>query len=100
RPPELYTLSLHDALPISSRAEYRLMLREDNADLRLTETGRRLGIVDDVRWDAFNRKRDAIGREQERLKSTWVNPKSLPAELAVRSEEHTSELQSRVDLVC
>src|SRR5207247_6509860 len=84
RPPELYTLSLHDALPISSRAEYRLMLREDNADLRLTETGRRLGIVDDVRWDAFNRKRDAIGREQERLKSTWVNPKSLPAELAVR----------------
>ncbi len=68
----------------TSRAEYRLMLREDNADLRLTETGRRLGIVDDVRWDAFNRKRDAIGREQERLKSTWVNPKSLPAELAVR----------------
>ncbi len=68
----------------TSRAEYRLMLREDNADLRLTETGRRLGVVDDVRWDAFNRKRDAIGREQERLKSTWVSPKSLSAELAVR----------------
>src|SRR5213083_1220007 len=68
----------------TSRAEYRLMLREDNADLRLTEAGRRLGIVDDVRWDAFNRKRDAIGREQERLKSTWVSPKSLPAGLAVR----------------
>jgi len=68
----------------TSRAEYRLMLREDNADLRLTETGRRLGIVDDARWDAFNRKRDAIGREQERLKSTWVNPQSLPGEVAER----------------
>jgi tRNA uridine 5-carboxymethylaminomethyl modification enzyme len=66
----------------TSRAEYRLMLREDNADLRLTEAGRRLGIVDDVRWDAFNRKRDAITREQERLKSTWVNPRSLSAEVA------------------
>src|SRR5437762_6541888 len=68
----------------TSRAEYRLMLREDNADLRLTETGRRLGVVDDIRWHAFNRKRDAIGREQERLKSTWVSPKSLPAEVAER----------------
>ena len=61
----------------TSRAEYRLSLREDNADLRLTETGRRLGVVDDVRWDAFCRKRDAIAREQERLKSTWLNPKLL-----------------------
>jgi tRNA uridine 5-carboxymethylaminomethyl modification enzyme len=68
----------------TSRAEYRLMLREDNADLRLTEMGRRLGVVDDVRWDAFNRKRDAIGREQERLKSTWVDPKSLAAGVAER----------------
>src|SRR3989454_2415905 len=68
----------------TSRAEYRLMLREDHADIRLTEIGRRLGVVDDSRWDAFNRKRDAIGREQERLKSTWVSPKSLPAGLAVR----------------
>ena len=68
----------------TSRAEYRLMLREDNADLRLTETGRRLGVVDDSRWEAFNRKRDAIAREQERLKSTWVNPQSLPAEAAER----------------
>lgn len=66
----------------TSRAEYRLMLREDNADLRLTEVGRKLGIVDDLRWDAFNRKRDAIFREQERLKSTYVNPKTLPSELA------------------
>ena len=68
----------------TSRAEYRLILREDNADLRLTETGRRLGVVDDVRWDTFNRKRDAIACEQERLKSTWVSPKSLPADVAER----------------
>ena len=68
----------------TSRAEYRLMLREDNADLRLTETGRRLGLVDDARWVAFNRKRDAIAQEQERLKATWVSPKSLRAELADR----------------
>jgi tRNA uridine 5-carboxymethylaminomethyl modification enzyme len=54
----------------TSRAEYRLQLREDNADLRLTETGRRLGVVDDARWEAFCRKRDAIARELERLRST------------------------------
>ena len=59
----------------TSRAEYRLSLREDNADLRLTETGRRLGLVDDVRWEAFDRKREAIAAESERLKATWVNPK-------------------------
>jgi tRNA uridine 5-carboxymethylaminomethyl modification enzyme len=58
----------------TSRAEYRLSLREDNADLRLTETGRRLGLIDDRRWDAFNRKRDAVAAEVERLKRTWVNP--------------------------
>ncbi|MCU0804722.1 MAG: tRNA uridine-5-carboxymethylaminomethyl(34) synthesis enzyme MnmG [Burkholderiales bacterium] len=63
----------------TSRAEYRLMLREDNADLRLTEIGRRLGVVDDARWDAFARKRDAIAAEAERLKSTWVNPRVLNA---------------------
>jgi tRNA uridine 5-carboxymethylaminomethyl modification enzyme len=57
----------------TSRAEYRLMLREDNADLRLTEVGRKLGLVSDARWDAFNRKRDAIGRETERLKSMFVS---------------------------
>jgi tRNA uridine 5-carboxymethylaminomethyl modification enzyme len=61
----------------TSRAEYRLQLREDNADLRLTEEGRRLGLVDDARWDAFCRKRDAVSRETQRLKSTWVNPKIL-----------------------
>jgi tRNA uridine 5-carboxymethylaminomethyl modification enzyme len=57
----------------TSRAEYRLMLREDNADLRLTEAGRRLGIVDDERWQAFNRKRDAIDREEERLRTSYVS---------------------------
>jgi tRNA uridine 5-carboxymethylaminomethyl modification enzyme len=63
----------------TSRAEYRLMLREDNADLRLTCIGRELGIVDDARWDAFARKRDAIEAERERLKSTWVNPRVVAA---------------------
>ena len=63
----------------TSRAEYRLSLREDNADLRLTEQGRALGLVDDVRWDAFCRKRDAIAAEQERLKATWINPKIVAA---------------------
>ncbi len=68
----------------TSRAEFRLQLREDNADMRLTEQGRQMGLVDDVRWDAFNRKRDAVSRETERLKSTWVNPKNLSADEAVR----------------
>ena len=68
----------------TSRAEYRLSLREDNADLRLTEQGRELGLVDDVRWDAFCRKRDAVASEQERLKATWVNPKILSAEDSIR----------------
>ena len=62
----------------TSRAEYRLQLREDNADLRLTETGRRLGLVDDARWAAFARKRDAIDREAVRLKATWVQPGRIP----------------------
>ena len=66
----------------TSRAEYRLMLREDNADLRLTEIGRSLGLVDDQRWDTFNRKRDAIAAEQERLRSVWVNPRTVAASQA------------------
>lgn len=68
----------------TSRAEYRLSLREDNADLRLTDIGRKLGVVDDRRWTAFSRKRDAIAREQERLKSTWINPRIVRAEEAQR----------------
>lgn len=63
----------------TSRAEYRLSLREDNADLRLTEIGRRLGCVDDARWEAFCRKRDAVEAEIGRLRSTWVNPRTLDA---------------------
>ena len=68
----------------TSRAEYRLQLREDNADLRLTEQGRRLGVVDDARWGAFCRKRDAIEQERERLKVTYVGPGSVPSEVAIR----------------
>jgi len=68
----------------TSRAEFRLMLREDNADMRLTEKGRELGLVDDARWDAFNRKRDAVSRETERLRSIWVNPHNLPQAEAER----------------
>jgi tRNA uridine 5-carboxymethylaminomethyl modification enzyme len=79
----------------TSRAEYRLSLREDNADLRLTEIGRELGCVDDVRWAAFNRKRDAIAAEVERLRSTWINPRRIAAGEAERvlgkslEREHT-----------
>ncbi len=68
----------------TSRAEYRLMLREDNADLRLTEIGRTLGIVEDDQWTAFNRKRDAIAAETERLRSTWINPRLIDPSNAER----------------
>jgi tRNA uridine 5-carboxymethylaminomethyl modification enzyme len=61
----------------TSRAEYRLQLREDNADLRLTEIGRRLGVVDDVRWGAYCRKRDAVGAELARLQATRLQPRAL-----------------------
>ncbi len=64
----------------TSRAEYRLLLREDNADARLTETGRSLGLVDDARWAAFSTKQEAIARETQRLNSTWVQPKSAEAQ--------------------
>jgi tRNA uridine 5-carboxymethylaminomethyl modification enzyme len=68
----------------TSRAEFRLQLREDNADMRLTEVGRELGLIDDHRWDAFNQKRDAVSRETQRLKSTWVTPRNLPGAEAQR----------------
>ena len=68
----------------TSRAEFRLQLREDNADLRLTEAGRALGVVGDAQWAMFCRKRDAVAAELERLRSTWVNPRVLAAADAER----------------
>ncbi|WP_310626620.1 tRNA uridine-5-carboxymethylaminomethyl(34) synthesis enzyme MnmG [Limnohabitans sp.] len=68
----------------TSRAEFRLQLREDNADVRLTEIGRQMGLVDDARWEAFSRKCDAVSRETERLKSIWINPRNLPTAEAER----------------
>ena len=89
----------------TSRAEFRLQLREDNADMRLTEIGRHMGLVDDARWEAFSRKRDAVSRETERLKSVWVNPRNLPpAEServlgkAIEHEHNLADLLRRPDV--
>jgi tRNA uridine 5-carboxymethylaminomethyl modification enzyme len=68
----------------TSRAEFRLQLREDNADRRLTPSARALGLIDDARWGAFERKRDAVSRETQRLKSTWIRAAALPADTSER----------------
>ncbi|HCG79288.1 MAG TPA: tRNA uridine-5-carboxymethylaminomethyl(34) synthesis enzyme MnmG [Oceanospirillales bacterium] len=89
----------------TSRAEYRLVLREDNADLRLTEVGRDLGLVDDERWAAFTAKREAIETEAQRLKTTWVQPKTEEAtalegmgEAAITREYNLHDLLKRPGL--
>ncbi len=84
----------------TSRAEYRLMLREDNADQRLTEKGRELGLVDDARWASYCEKREAVARETQRLKSTWAHPGSETAQrfMAETGEELNREY-SLMDLL-
>lgn len=78
----------------TSRAEYRLSLREDNADLRLTEIGRDLGLVGDEQWAAFSRKREAIHAEIQRLRSVWVNPRIVAAQVAEQLLGQTLEREA------
>jgi tRNA uridine 5-carboxymethylaminomethyl modification enzyme len=89
----------------TSRAEYRLLLREDNADLRLTGKGRELGLVDDPRWRVFETKRDGLAAEQSRLAQTWFSPARLPGEIAaailgkpLRKEQSLADLLRRPDM--
>ncbi|MGI1670693.1 MAG: tRNA uridine-5-carboxymethylaminomethyl(34) synthesis enzyme MnmG [Neptuniibacter sp.] len=84
----------------TSRAEYRLILREDNADLRLTEKGRELGLIGDERWQAFCEKREAIEQEQQRLKETWIQPNTEEAdELAPKLKTPLSREYNLADLL-
>tara|TARA_R110002167_G_scaffold57140_6_gene161986 strand:+ start:228 stop:2126 length:1899 start_codon:yes stop_codon:yes gene_type:complete len=84
----------------TSRAEYRLILREDNADRRLTEKGRELGLVNDQRWQAFCEKRDAIEQETQRLKSSWIQPSSdAAASLDAKLEKGLTREYSLLDLL-
>lgn len=84
----------------TSRAEYRLLLREDNADQRLTAIGRQLGLIDDVRWDSFNRKMDAIAQETSRLKELWATPQNeLGKRFAQQTGEHLSKEATAYDLL-
>ena len=84
----------------TSRAEYRLLLREDNADMRLTEKGRELGLVDDARWAAFEAKREGVERENQRLANTWIQAGSVEAEqLAPKLKAPLTREYSLMDLL-
>ncbi len=98
---DLITLGTNEPYRMfTSRAEYRLLLREDNADLRLTEIGYRLGVVGEERWKAFSEKKELIGQETERLRSTWVQPKTEAGDRADKClEKPLSREYSLMDLL-